>query len=256
VRYPRLGRASRVLACLDRALPSPDSLLRGPWCRIQRRFLEHGNFLHTRAPLARSLLRLDGMSLPRQQPGDLTANAQALLAQRVRQGDRQAEHELAQVYHRRVLVMMLSRVRPAETARDLTQEVMLAVLVALRKGQLRDEEKLAAFIHGTARNVLNGFYRARGPETLPLEPEHAVIGADEILDQLQSRALVARVLDCLDEDDRTVLSLILVEGLKPGEAAQRLGLSSEVVRARKSRAIKKAVERLRREQRPSPQLTE
>jgi DNA-directed RNA polymerase specialized sigma24 family protein len=37
----------------------------------------------------------------------------------------------------------------------------------------------------------------------------------------------------------------LVEGEKPGEIAQQLGLSSEVVRQRKSRAVKKVSEYIR-----------
>ncbi len=182
----------------------------------------------------------------RQGAWDLTPETQALLARRICEGDARAEDELARLFHRRVLVMMLARLRQAETARDLTQDVLLAVLLALRKGQLREGEKLTAFVHGTARNVLNGFFRARGPEAVPLAPEHAITGADDILDQLHRRALVKRLLDSLDGDDRRILGLILVEGLKPGEAAERLGLSPEVVRARKSRALKKAVERMRR----------
>lgn len=137
--------------------------------------------------------------------------------------------------------MMLSRVRNAETARDLTQEVLLAVVLALRKGQVRDTGKLAAFICGTARNIVNGFFRSRPPESVPLAPEHAIAGADDILDDLHQTSLMTRLLDSVDAADRRILSLTLLEGLKPGEIAERLGLSSEVVRARKSRAIKRAI---------------
>jgi DNA-directed RNA polymerase specialized sigma24 family protein len=42
-----------------------------------------------------------------------------------------------------------------------------------------------------------------------------------------------------------VLLLTLVDGLKPREIARRLGLSDEVVRARKSRALKKIIEFVR-----------
>jgi RNA polymerase sigma-70 factor (ECF subfamily) len=54
--------------------------------------------------------------------------------------------------------------------------------------------------------------------------------------------LVRQALTTLNAEDRKILSLTLVDGLKPGEIAQRLGLSSEVVRARKSRLVKKMVE--------------
>jgi RNA polymerase sigma-70 factor (ECF subfamily) len=179
---------------------------------------------------------------PRQRVDDLAPEEQALLAKRVHEGDRLAEDELARLFHRRVLVMMLFRVRNSETARDLAQEVMLAVLLALRKGQLREEQKLAAFVYGTARNVVNGFFRSRPPESVALSPEHSTIDADDIVSSLHKKTILSRLLDNLEAGDRRILELILMEGLKSGEVARRLGLSSEVVRARKSRAIKKAIE--------------
>ena len=49
--------------------------------------------------------------------------------------------------------------------------------------------------------------------------------------------LVERALDQLRPDDREILRMTLVDGLKSGEIADRLGLASEVVRKRKSRAV-------------------
>ena len=171
--------------------------------------------------------------------------AQAALALRVQEGDSSAENELARLFHRRVLMMTRSRVRNPETARDLTQEVLMAVVLALRKGKVREGEKLAAFVYGTARNVVNGFFRSRPPECVPLFPEAATSDADDVVQDLHERALMQRVMQHLDDSDRRILSLTLVEGLKPGEIAKRLNLSSEVVRARKSRAVKRAVECLK-----------
>jgi RNA polymerase sigma factor (sigma-70 family) len=41
----------------------------------------------------------------------------------------------------------------------------------------------------------------------------------------------------LGKSEQEILRLTLVEGLKPGEIATRLGLKPEVVRKRKSRAV-------------------
>ena len=59
-------------------------------------------------------------------------------------------------------------------------------------------------------------------------------------------ALVRRALGILDPTDRRILLMTLVEGLKPGEIGVRLGLTSEVVRARKSRALKKTIDRVKK----------
>lgn len=174
-------------------------------------------------------------------PDDLALDLQASLAARVCQGDGTAEEELARLFHKRVFVMMLARVREADTARDLTQDVLMAVVLALRKGQIREGEKLAAFVYGVARNVANGFFRSRPPDSVPLCPEHATTGAEDALDGLHRTSLLGRLLDSFDSADRQILELTLTEGLKSGEIARRLGLSAEVVRARKSRAIKKAI---------------
>jgi RNA polymerase sigma factor (sigma-70 family) len=57
---------------------------------------------------------------------------------------------------------------------------------------------------------------------------------------LEIRTCVAR----LPRQDQQVLFLSLAEGLKPGEIAARLGLSAEVVRQQKSRALKRLKEML------------
>ena len=57
--------------------------------------------------------------------------------------------------------------------------------------------------------------------------------------------MVRQALEQLDVTDQNILMRTLVGGEKPGEIAQRLGLSSEVVRQRKSRAVKKVSEYIR-----------
>jgi RNA polymerase sigma factor (sigma-70 family) len=179
--------------------------------------------------------------------GATLGNEPAALVARVQQGDATAEEEVARAFRRRVLVMMLSRTRDRAVADDLTQETLIAVLRALRSGQVREPERLGAFVLGTARNVLNGYFRTRSrmPEVVPIAA--SMLLADPVLEfeAADQRARAQRALQSLDGDDRRVLVLTLVEGLKPGEIAELLGLSGEVVRARKSRALKRLVDRMR-----------
>ncbi len=149
--------------------------------------------------------------------------------------------------------MMLARTRDAELARDLAQDALVALLQALRQGQLRDSERLPAFAHGIARNIVNNYFRTRQrePQRQPLMDDMAVVGpeqdrADEDEERLD---LVRRGLADLSPSDREILRLTLADGLKPGEIAEKLGLTAEVVRARKSRAQKRivtAIEKLSR----------
>ena len=179
-------------------------------------------------------------------PGD----GQAALADRIRHGDREAEAALAEAFHDRVRLMALARTRDRELALEIAQETLADVLVALRGGRLREQERLAGFVYGTARNKISDHYRTSGrrPREEPLDDEPPVVAADP-LESAERAAQVRGALGTLNTTDRRILLMTLVEGLKPGAIALRVGLSDEVVRARKSRAIRKVkdyVDRLSR----------
>jgi len=180
-------------------------------------------------------------------PALLTPEQQSTLAERVRARDPSAEEELVRLFSGRIALMARLRTRDAETARDVTQEVLLAVFRALRTGQLREAERLTAFVYGIARNLINNYLRTRAR----LPPEDALDGAlaaASLPDQLEDSergALVRRALVVLDSTDRRILLLTLIEGLKPAEIGARLGMSSEAVRTRKSRALKKTAEQVK-----------
>lgn len=175
-------------------------------------------------------------------PGDL-----ARVALRIRDGDPAAEDELVRQFGERVRVFAGMRTHDREEARDLGQEVMIHVLTALRNGQLREPERLAAFVYGIARNVVNNHLRTgRGRRSEPLAPEIAAAVEDPVdgLETGRRQELLRRALAGLNRADRGILLLTLVDGLKPGEIGYRLGLSAEVVRVRKSRALKKVTDRI------------
>jgi RNA polymerase sigma-70 factor (ECF subfamily) len=178
----------------------------------------------------------------------LTAQQQSGLAERIRSQEPSAEEELVRLFGDRVRFLVVARTRDPEVARDLTQDVMLAVVRALRGGQLRDPERLAGFVYGTARNVINNYLRtrSRSPKEDPIDAAEHVASAVEPIDNSERIALVRRTLATLEATDRQILLLTLVEGLKPGEIGARLGLTSEIVRARKSRALKKTIDRVRK----------
>ena len=169
------------------------------------------------------------------------------LALRIGSGDREAEATFASRYGERLRVVALARTRDPELAREIAQEALLAALTALRAGQLRDGEKLTAFVHGTLRNIINNSFRSAGrrPPTEPLAPEHAVSVPDDPVATAERARLVRAALRQLGGADRRIVLMTLVHGLKPGEIARRTGLSDEVVRTRKSRALKRIIGAIR-----------
>jgi len=170
------------------------------------------------------------------------------LAERIRQGDASAETELVRVFTQRIFVMGVVRTRDRETARELVQGVLIAVIGALRKGQLQAPEKLAAFVHGTARNLINNRLRCerKPPPLEPLPEDLAHPNWAEPTEEAERVRMVHQALERLGPEDRKILLMTLVEGSKPGEIAAALGLRSEVVRTRKLRAVKKVADLIKK----------
>ena len=195
------------------------------------------------------------MDLPKAPPPlsssawSLTPEEQTQLAERVQRGDAGAEDEFVARFERPVLALLIARTRDAESSRDLTQEVLLGTLLALRQGRLREPDRLAAFVACTARNLVFKYLRARQRGPLPLEETAEALSPwpspDAVLEAAERRDLVSAALLELEEPERTVLELTWRQDLSPIEIARVLGVSGDVVRSRKSRALKRVVEYVR-----------
>ena len=177
--------------------------------------------------------------------GEETALVAAIAA-----GSGEAESAFVARYLPKVRTLLIVRSRNPDLALDLQQDVMIEALCALRKGQLRDAERLPAFVAGIARNVLNNHYR--GQSRLPLHeelPEEIVETIEENpLDSEaaeEQRQIAQQAIASLNDVDRSILQMTLVDDLKPGVIAERLGLNPDVVRQRKLRATRRVMEIVR-----------
>lgn len=176
------------------------------------------------------------------------------LVKRIQQSDSAAEEELGTYFHPRVVALAIVRLRDAEAAREIAQDTLLAVLQAVRDSKVREPEKLPGFVYGTARNLVNNHLRSRAqnPDPDPLPPDIVAPPLTPATEESEQRRIVIRiVVKQLKPVDRQILLYTLVEGRNPREIAPLVGLSPEVVRTRKARAIKivmKEVEKLKRKQ--------
>jgi RNA polymerase sigma-70 factor (ECF subfamily) len=178
----------------------------------------------------------------------LTAEEQTDLVAAIRSGEPAAEGRLVDVFSAAIKAMTRVRTRGKLDVEDVCQDVLIAALTALRRGQLRDAERLGAFVAGIARNVINNQLRSRASRPVePLTSDDIQIGdLREELARRDHRRMLRDALEDVRPDDRRILVLSLVHGLKSGEVAERLALDPEVVRARKSRALRKLTDRLRK----------
>ena len=175
------------------------------------------------------------------------ASQSETLAGRIRSGDKAAEDELVTLYRRPVFAIAAARTGDREAARDLTQEVLMAVLQAARNGQVHESDKLAAFIQGTARNLINNYFRSRGRRA---ECSLEVVtdgGPDPVEEQeaAERGRLLRQELQGTSALDQQILLFSLVDGHSLAEVAKRLKMSHDAVRARKSRLVKKITKKFR-----------
>lgn len=83
------------------------------------------------------------------------------LVRRIGGGDVAAEAELVARYGPGLRYLLRHLVADPAAAEDLHQETLVVALAKLRRGELRDPDKLPAFLRGTARNLARGERRRR-----------------------------------------------------------------------------------------------
>jgi RNA polymerase sigma-70 factor (ECF subfamily) len=169
-------------------------------------------------------------------PGPAGVSESARLVQAISAGNLDAEREFATRYLPPVRAMLLARLRDPDVADDLKQDVLIESICALRRGRIQDPEKLSQFVMGIARNCLNNYFRSSHRVALVDLPENLPAISSTESDR-----------DERDREQRAILQMTLVDGLKPGIIAEQLHLSPDVVRQRKLRATRRVIDFIRRQ---------
>ena len=174
------------------------------------------------------------------------------LAERIRAGDREAEAELVELFGPRVFAILCARTQDREASRDLLHDTLIGVLKVLRRGELRECGKLPAFVASVARNVAHSHLRGQARARLSQPLDHDIAAPDHHHDRdhgaeaAERHAQVQQALLQLDPADREILRRVVADGQKMAAIAQSLGMSPEAVRQRKSRALKKIMQIVKR----------
>jgi RNA polymerase sigma-70 factor, ECF subfamily len=152
--------------------------------------------------------------------------------------DREAEAELFRRMAPRIRLYGLRHLRNEHAAEDLTQQVLITTLEALRAGRLREPEKLASFVLGICRmTVLNLRRGARRKENLLKQ-----FGAD-LWAQVQlptphlDHEQLSHCLQNLKERERSVVVMTFYDEQTGADVANFLGVSEANVRVIRHRAI-------------------
>jgi RNA polymerase sigma-70 factor (ECF subfamily) len=164
-----------------------------------------------------------------------------VLVSRLRSGDPDAFDEVHGAFNARLFNFLFRLSNRREVAEDLLEETWLRLVTHAHR--LQDDTRLGAWLFTVARRLHVSYCRSR-----LLEESHA---ADlislwpggsrgpsqyEAMEASEAQRRVATALASLPAAYREALLLVVVEGLKPSEAAPICGVTGEAMRQRLSRA--------------------
>lgn len=155
------------------------------------------------------------------------------LVRRIQAGDRRAEEELVARFGEGLTFLLRRWTRDRDAAADLYQETFRLALEKIRRGELRDPERLAAFLHSLAKNLSIHHYRretARGGREKPIETTAEVPDRDEgqlgnLLRQEKIGLVRRLVAELPQERDRQVLFRFYLREEDKERICDDLGLS-------------------------------
>jgi RNA polymerase sigma-70 factor (ECF subfamily) len=153
--------------------------------------------------------------------------------------NREAEAELVRRMAPRIRLYGLRHLRYEHAAEDLTQQVLITTLEALRAGRLREPEKLASFVLGTCRMTVLDLHRGVQRKQRLLEQ----FGGD-LMAQVQmamprlNHDHLTRCVQNLKERERTVVVMTFYDEQTGADVASFLGVSEANVRVIRHRAIR------------------
>lgn len=175
------------------------------------------------------------------------------LAERVHAGERAAEAELVERFSHGLLLMLRRLTRNPALADDLHQETLVLVIGKIRRGEIREPERLAGFIRSTARNLFLVDRRKEtryqsldeGDEPVPaisaVSDRPPAAALDRVLAEEETRQVRALLGELRYERDRQLLIRFYLADDSKEEICQNLEIEPE----RFNQILHRARERLR-----------
>lgn len=139
--------------------------------------------------------------------------------------------------YRRLRDFARRRVADPALADDLTQDALARVLAGTN--QLRDPERVEAWLFRALRNVIADHYRSLRPVTsfAELGMDEADLAAPEDDDELAAAEIcIGAMLDAMDGEDGGVLTAVYRNDETQHALARRLGIPASTVKSRIQRA--------------------
>ncbi len=164
------------------------------------------------------------------------------LVNRIREGDDSAMTELYQIFARGIRFYLCRQLGPQELD-DKVHDTFLIVVQAIRRGDLREPERLMGFVRTIVRRQVAAYIEEavhRRKEQAEMDPgarlvDHASTPEQNAMDR-QRRELVMSVLGRMSSRDREILTRFYLYEQTQEQICEEMELSETQFRLLKSRA--------------------
>lgn len=167
------------------------------------------------------------------------------LVRKAQEGDRDAFGELARIYHARLTALVRSRMGQALQKilepEDIVQETLGRALGSLKGFRWLDDASFLRWLGAIAENlILKAASKGKRSSVLEIPPDHPASGtsASRRLQRDERFERLKEAISKLTPDQREVLHLARIEGLKAREIAERTGRSTDAVKQILLRGLK------------------
>ncbi len=158
------------------------------------------------------------------------------LFERIRFGDKDAFQELYELTYKPLYAFLLSYTLNREDAQDLLQDTFIQILKNCH--QYQEQGNPMAWMMKIAKNLFLTKCRKEKPESLNLEEVEYDLGFDSMAN-VDNRMVLEKMFQILPEEDRNLIIMHDVSGLKHREIAEMMGMPLGTVLARYNRGIRK-----------------
>jgi RNA polymerase sigma-70 factor (ECF subfamily) len=159
------------------------------------------------------------------------------LLERIKQHDQDALAAVHDYYFDRIFQYLSYRLNEPEVAADLTGEVFLVLIKALKQGKA-PKKSLGGWLYTVARNLAADYFKEK-TRTVPLLDNLAAeeVSLTDRVHRSQLRPVLKEALLQLTEEQQHVIALRFGQGLNLAETAHLMDKSVGAVKALQHRAL-------------------
>lgn len=154
-----------------------------------------------------------------------------------KRGDNVALAKLCAYMYAQIYAFLYYRVAQPEDAEDLTSEVVLRMINALK----RQRGNFHAWMYRIAKNRLVDYYRQRAVRqeiSLADVPQRELVGTEDFSEQVVTKEKLRKGMEHLTDEQKQVIILKFIQGYNNREVAYIVGKSVGAIKVLQFRALK------------------